>query len=66
MVQLKSEAAASCVWFVDRHSFKTGFPFLDWLWSCDKRFQKKKMQYAHFMDAVSQSLMEDEEGERLL
>lgn len=53
---------SSCVWFVDGHSFKTGFLFFDWLWSWDKRFQKKKMQYAHFMGAVSQSLMEGWRG----
>lgn len=49
---------SSCAWFVDGHSSETGFPFFDWLWSCDKRFQKKKIQYVRFTSAVCQSLME--------
>lgn len=34
---------SSWVWFVEA-VLKTAFPFLDWLWSWEKRFQKGKMQ----------------------
>lgn len=56
MAQLRSEPAAAFGFSMG--SFKPGFPFLDWLRSWDKRFQKKKMQHVHFMGAVSQSLIE--------
>lgn len=46
---------SSCVRFVEA-VLKTGFPFLDWLWSWEKRFQKKKMQWDCFRGAGSQSL----------
>lgn len=47
MARLESQAAACCVCFVEA-VLKTACPFLDWLWSREKRFQKKKNAIGSF------------------
>lgn len=57
-----AKPSSSCVCFVEA-VLQTGFPFLDWLWSWGKRFQKKKMQTDGFRGAGSQSSWKVEEGQ---